>query len=96
MLLFCSVGSIRGKNCIKRVFKQKKALPPPPPPTNKGKTSFFTRIPPKSSGKVDTKPKEDTVPSSNSFAAKEKSNTNIKQNNTVGSAKVIKLEFYLK
>ncbi|KAF2899740.1 hypothetical protein ILUMI_06437 [Ignelater luminosus] len=76
------VGSIRGKNCIKRIFKQKKALPPPPPPTNKGKTSFFTKIPPKSSEKVDTKTKEDTVSVSNSLVTKEKSNLNIRQNNT--------------
>ncbi|KAF5269993.1 hypothetical protein FQR65_LT05792 [Abscondita terminalis] len=44
----CQLGSIIGQNCVKRNFKPKKALPPLPAPVIKEKTSFFTKLPPKS------------------------------------------------
>lgn len=38
--MFCRFGTVRSKNCTKRVLKFK-ILPPPPAPTVKGKSSLF-------------------------------------------------------
>lgn len=45
------------EHCVKRVFKEKKALPPPPAPVNKEKTSFMKNF----TAKSPIEPKKETT-----------------------------------
>lgn len=56
VIVFNSLGSVVSEHCVKRVFKERKALPPPPAPVNKEKTSFMKNF----TSKSPTKPKKET------------------------------------